>query len=168
MHFIKDRNQVFRASELQRLSSQHLLDFPYQTCLLNLSTSFLTSWWLGPGNASSTLCWLKSRTKLILGWSRWLYLSQPSWKSSRLAILVLDIHLMSFSMNTNQSFLDHLAALIGPLPSKGWFSSAWYLSYTFVDSQFFKIRTSSNHLWFNELLLRLWRIYGRRKQNRGH
>ena len=39
-------------------------------------------------------------------------------------------------MNTDQSFLDHLAALIGPLPSKGWFRSCLISIIYYIDSHF--------------------------------
>ena len=41
-------------------------------------------------------------------------------------------------MNTDQSFLDHLAALIGPLPSKGWFPLC-LISIIYVIDPHFKI-----------------------------
>ena len=94
-----------------------------------LSSSVLPS--QPPSNlALATIsCCLKSGMRLILGSSLSLYLGHPNWKNLRLATLVLDIHLMSFFMHTNQSFLDHLATLIGLLPSKGWFCSAQHLSH---------------------------------------
>ena len=62
-------------------------------------------------------------TSAIHGSSPSLCLNLLNCKNSRIVASVLDIQPIPFFMNTNQSFLDHLAALIGPLPSKGWFRS---------------------------------------------
>ena len=90
------------------LESQHhinrFLKFPKSqyphtsslTCLLNRNTSSQTYWPLGLPNAFCIPSWPTSRTRLMIGWSPWLYLSLPSWKSSMLAILVGDIHFMPF------------------------------------------------------------------------
>ena len=64
---------------------------------------------------------------LMLGWSPWHCLSKHNYENFMLAILVCDIHLISFLVNLLADGIsqDLLAALAAPKLDKGWSPSSY-------------------------------------------